>query len=406
MSRQKQSVRDIRRANRKTIVNKLYFEGPLSRSDLCEITGLSAATVTNVMTKLLDEGIVQETGLVEASEGGRPRTLLAINSKYGFFAGVDLGETHVQIELFDLTFNNLGTVRRTVSQEENLPEDYASWIVAGINELLEKAGIESNQMIGVGIGVPGIVERNGGVSIFSPNWTWENVHFKDLLTDKLPFAICLDNGAKAMALAESLFGDGRDVKDLVVLLIGTGVGAGIITKGSLYRGVTNSAGEWGHTKIVLNGRSCRCGNYGCLEAYVGAPGIITSLNEITPDSPLVVKGDQLATIANLVSTAREGDKVSIEVLQNTANYLGAGIANLVNLFNPEKILLGGWVGLQIGDFLLKEITNYVQQYSLPQPMSATEISLGQLGQDAICMGAASLALEEFLNGNLKRNRNK
>ena len=402
MRRQKQSVRDIRRTNRKTIVSKLYFDGSLSRSDLCELTGLSAATVTNVMTELLDEDIVQETGLVEASEGGRPRTLLEINSTYGYFIGVDLGETHVQIELFDLTLHNLSTVRRTVAQEDNCPEDYASWIVTGINELLEKAGIQPEQMVGVGIGVPGIVEQNGGVSIFSPNWVWENVHFKDLLTNKLPFAICLDNGAKAMALAESRFGSGRGVKDLVVLLIGTGVGAGIITEGYLYRGVTNSAGEWGHTKIVLDGRSCRCGNKGCLEAYVGAPGIITSLEEMAPGSPLVIKGDQLATIANLVSSARKGDKVSIEVLQNTARYLGGGIAGLVNLLNPEKILLGGWAGLQIGDFLLQDIIEYAKQYSLPQPMSATEISLCQLGQDAICMGAASLALEEFLNGNLKK----
>ncbi len=402
MARQKQSVRDIRRTNRKTIVSKLYFEGPLSRSDLCELTGLSAATVTNVMAELLDENIVQETGLVEASEGGRPRTLLEINTTYGYFVGVDLGETHVQIELFDLTLHNLGTVRRKVAQEDNCPEHYASWIATGINELLEKASIQPNQVVGVGIGVPGIVQRNGGVSIFSPNWVWENVHFKDLLTAKLPFAICLDNGAKAMALAESRFGSGRGVKDLVVLLIGTGVGAGIITEGNLYRGVTNSAGEWGHTKIVLNGRPCRCGNKGCLEAYVGAPGMITSLEEIAAGSPLVVKGDQLATIANLVSSARSGDKVSIEVLRNTALYLGGGIAGLVNLLNPEKILLGGWAGLQIGDFLLQDIINYAKQYSLPQPMSATEISLCQLGQDAICMGAASLALEEFLNGNLKK----
>ena len=402
MRRQKQSVRDIRRTNRKTIVTKLYFEGPLSRADLGEQTDLSPATVTSVMAELLDEGIVQETGQIEASEGGRPRTLLEINSSYGYFAGVDLGETHVQIELFDLTFDNLGTMKRTISQGENRPEDYASWIVSGINDLLHQANIQSNQMVGVGVGVPGIVEQNGGVSIFSPNWAWENVHFKELLTRDLPFMICLDNGAKAMALAESRFGDGRGVKDLVVLLIGTGVGAGIITEGSLYRGVTNSAGEWGHTKIVLNGRSCRCGNNGCLEAYVGAPGIIDSLKEITPNSSIIVQEDQMASISNLVSAARAGDKVSQEVLQNTANYLGGGIANLVNLLNPEKVLLGGWAGLQIGDYLLPEIIACVKQNSLPQPISATEINLCQLGQDAICMGAASLALEEFFNGNFKK----
>lgn len=400
MQQKKQTIRDLRRSNRKTVTIKLYFDGPLSRLDLSELTGLSPATVTNVMTELIEESIVQETGLVAASEGGRPRTLLAINPSYGYFAGVDLGETHIQIELFDLTLHNLGTLKQKVPQIDNRPEDYASWVITGINKLIQQAGIPPKNMIGVGIGVPGIVEQNGGVSIFSPNWSWQNVHFKEMLSDQLPFSICLDNGAKAMALAESRFGAGRGIKDVAVLLIGTGIGAGIITEGSLYRGVTNSAGEWGHTKIVLEGRSCRCGSKGCLEAYVGAPGIICTLNEMEPHSHLFIDGDQMATIDNLLSAAKSGDTQSNRVLLNAVQYLGAGIANIVNLFNPEKILLGGWLGLQIGDFLLQEIISQVKQYSLPQPISATQISLCQLGQDAICLGAANLALEDFLEGNI------
>jgi predicted NBD/HSP70 family sugar kinase len=400
MQQKKQTTRDLRRSNRKTVIKKLYFDGPLSRLDLSEITGLSPATVTNVMTDLIEENIVQETGTVAASEGGRPRTFLAINPSYGYFAGVDLGETHIQIELFDLTLHNLGTLKQKFSQVDNRPEDYASWVITGINNLIHQAGIHPKNMIGVGIGVPGIVEQNGGVSIFSPNWSWQNVHFKEMLSDQLPFSICLDNGAKAMALAESRFGAGRGIKDVAVLLIGTGVGAGIITEGSLYRGVTNSAGEWGHTKIVLGGRSCRCGSRGCLEAYVGAPGIISTLNEIEPHSHLLVDGDQMATIDNLLSAAKSGDSRSNQVLLNAVQYLGVGIANIVNLVNPEKILLGGWLGLQIGDYLLQEITSQVNQFSLPQPISATQISLCQLGQDAICLGAANLALEDFLEGNI------
>jgi len=387
------TVRDLRRANRHVVLQQIYFGGPISRLEISRRTDLSPATVTNVVADLLAEGIVTESGS-EESQGGRPRTLLTINPVYGFFVGIDVGETQIQAGLFDMLLHKLSMVRTPLTPDENRPQQVVSHIVGGVRELLSKSGIQHDKIIGVGIGVPGVVERLGGVSVFAPNWGWHNVSLLAMLKRHIDRPIYLDNGAKAMALAEMWFGAGRGTENLAVLLIGTGVGAGIIAQGGLYRGVTNSAGEWGHTAIELDGRMCRCGSQGCLEAYVGAPGIIQRLRELDPQSDLL--NDQTTTIAAIVEAAQRGDHAAKQVLTDTAHYLGAGIANLINLFNPELIVLGGWAGLQIGEFILPELYRFIQRYALKRPFDAVSISLSQLGQDAISMGAACLVLGDLL----------
>ncbi len=373
----------------------------MSRLELSQQDGLSPATVTNVVAELQEEGIIVETGSQE-SDGGRPRTILAVNPQYGYFVGVGLGETHVQLELFDLTLRIQNTVGHLVTKNENSPEDYIEHISSGLQELMAQAQVGAEQILGVGIGVPGMVGLSGEVSL--PMWNWESVAFRDGLQARIALPIYLDNGAKAMTLAESLFGAGRGVQHLVVVLIGTGIGSGFITDGSLYRGATNNAGEWGHTKIVLDGRACRCGSRGCLEAYAGAPGIITSLRETAPGSSLLASDDQLAVLNKLVAAAEQGDASAQQVLQATAHFLGAGIANLINLINPTLIVIGGWAGLQIGRAILPDVRKHVEQYALPASRRAVRIELSQLGEDAVGMGVACLVLDEFLTSPIEFKR--
>jgi glucokinase-like ROK family protein len=389
----RRTTRDLRRTNRHIVLQQIYFARSTSRLGLSQCTGLSPATVTNVVAELLDEGVVVESGFEESS-GGRPRAIIALNPAYGYFVGIDVGETHIQVELFDLTMHNLGAVTHSLAAEENQPQQVVIHIVEEMEALLVKSGVERDKVLGVGIGMPGLVERLGGVSVFTPNWGWHNVPLLAMLKKHINLPIYLDNGAKAMALAEMWFGAGWDVDNLAVLLIGTGVGAAIVTQGKLFRGITNSAGEWGHTTIELDGRECRCGSRGCLEAYVGAPGIIQSLCELNPQSEIL--DGQIATITAIVEAARRGDPAAIQVMDTTAHYLGAGVANLINLFNPQLIVLGGWAGLEIGEYILPGLGQFVARYALQRPLDATTISLSQLGQDAISMGAACLVLGDFL----------
>ena len=374
----------------------------MSRLELGHRSALSAATVTNVVAELLAEGIVIEAGS-EESDGGRPRTILAINPAYGYFVGVDVGETVVCIELFDLTLRSLRTVTHPLTATDNRPVTVVRHIVAGLDSVLAAAAVRPDNVIGIGIGVPGVVERAGGaggVLVHAPSWGWQAVPLMAMLDEQITLPIALDNGAKAMAQVELWFGAGRGVDDLAVLLIGTGIGAGIITQGALYRGATNGAGEWGHTTLALDGRLCRCGSRGCLEAYAGAPGIMVSLRAASPRSLLFKDGDdgddQEGTIMALVATAVRGDPVAVRVLEDTTHYLGAGIANLINLFNPRRIVVGGWVGQLVGPYILPRLREVVARYALGQLLSAAAVVPGQLGPDAVAMGAATLALDVFL----------
>ncbi|HEV2656284.1 MAG TPA: ROK family transcriptional regulator [Ktedonobacteraceae bacterium] len=388
----KSTVLDIRRINRSTVLRRIYQGRSMSRQELSQHSGLSPATVTNVVVELLQEGIVLESG-IEASQGGRPRSILTINPHYGYFIGVEVGETRIRIELFDLTLRLVDFVAYTLALDENQPERVVQYIHQGIRIVLAATIITQENVVGVGIGVGGLVEQ--GLT-WIPDWDWRSVPLASLIEEGLHMPISLENSAKAMAQVESLFGTGRGYEHMVVLLIGTGIGAGIIADDTLYRGASNSAGEWGHTSVELDGRLCRCGSHGCLEAYAGAPGIIERLREMEPESLLLQDDDQENTVAAIVTAARDGNPAAIQVLKDTTHYLGVGIANLINLFNPQLIVLGGWVGLEIGAYILPELRQFVARYALKQPFEAVKIEISQLGQDAAAMGAAALILEQFL----------
>ncbi len=399
MSKPKQTE-DIRQENKLNILRLLFLKGSMSRRELSQISGLSPGTVTNVTSELLEQQIIRQSGLIDFS-GGRPREILAINPSYGYILGIDVGETQIQFELFDLLWNKIGSLRSPSS--ENIQTHFVDLISEGVQNLVAKSSVDADAILGIGIGVPGVVEHKGKIRVSSPLWNWHEMDFLTELEKRINLPVYVDNGAKAMTLAESWFGAGRGVRDLAVILIGTGIGAGIITKGELYHGSTNSAGEWGHTKVVLDGRDCRCGSQGCVEAYAGAPGIIRTYYEISNQQPNTGK-TQYDEIIQILTAYKNNDPFAIQTIQKTAYYLGAGLANLVNLFNPEKIIIGGWVGLMVGKIILENLTRYIKRYSLPASLTHLEIGLCQLGEDAVCIGASCLVLNEILEGNPKFGR--
>jgi predicted NBD/HSP70 family sugar kinase len=187
------------------------------------------------------------------------------------------------------------------------------------------------------------------------------------------------------------------VGHFAAVLIGTGVGAGIVADGKLYRGATNSAGEWGHTKIALDGRACRCGSSGCLEAYVGAPALLARWRELDPaGAPTVDRAEEEAIEALVAAATEAGSPVARQILDETTRCLAAGLANLINLCNPQRIALGGWVGTRVGPAILPELRAATERLALQPPFHAVTIDLGRLGHDAVALGAATLALESFL----------
>ncbi|MET9116940.1 ROK family protein [Streptomyces longwoodensis] len=391
----KRTSRDIRTANRYEVLRRIIARSPTSRQELAAATGLSLATVATLVGELLDLRMITEVGF-EDSAGGRPRGLVAVHASGGALIGVDIAETYVRVELFDLALNVLARADEDVSPGESLPGQVVGHVAAAVGSVVARAGVEDARVLGVGVSVPGQVDRATGRAVYAPNWDWHDVPLLDLLAEHIPHPLYLDNPLRAGAVAELWCGAARGRGDAVVVNLGTGVGAGLVLGGALHRGVSNSAGEWGHTTIVLDGRPCRCGGRGCVEAYVGASGIMRTLRELSPGSALLHPRDQTATIAALGRGVRERDPVALEVVRETVRHLAAGIANLVNLFNPEVVVLSSWVAAALGEPLLHEVRTAVGRHALQRPLAATEIVLSPVPTDPVCLGAATFALEGAL----------
>jgi predicted NBD/HSP70 family sugar kinase len=371
-------------------LSSLFFEQPLSRPDLSAATGLSPASVSNVVRELIDEGIVIEAGSVD-SDGGRPRVLLQVNPDYGYVIGVDVGEIRVRVELFDLTMAERAKVDYPLDPRQHDVAVIVEAILAGLDEVLTRSGVSPLAVLGVGIGVPGIVENGPDARVHGQSYGWDAVPLERLLRAGTSLPLHIDNGAKTMGQAELWFGTGRGTQHAVVCLIGSGVGASIIAHGSSHRGSTSSAVEWGHTTVIAGGRTCRCGARGCLEAYAGAEAILDRYGDVFPGL------DQEAALAALIDLAPTSPRAA-EVLDEAALYLGVSIGNLINLFNPERIIIGGWAGLLLGERMLPAIEDAAREHSLRYSFAQTSIELGRLGPDAVALGAATLPIEELLSG--------
>ncbi|SDZ17233.1 Sugar kinase of the NBD/HSP70 family, may contain an N-terminal HTH domain [Micromonospora pattaloongensis] len=393
MELERATNRSVRRRNRSALLWKLFLDGPLTRQDLARSTGLSQPAVSNVVSDLIDEGLVTEAGVLE-SDGGRPSMRLRIAPRFACVAGVDVGETRVRVELFDFAMTLLASVEYPLQPGGTDPAVVAGHVLAGIDEVTSRATVARAELLGVGIGVSGVVAQGPEVVVHAQTLGWDGVPLERLIRAGTDLPLHIDNGAKTLGQAEMWFGAGRGARHAVFALVGSGVGAAIVTNGVTYRGASSSAGEWGHTTLVYGGRSCRCGATGCLEAYVGAEGIIDRYRQARRGRP-VPGVDEESQLTELIAAA-ESSAVAQRVLDETAGYLGAGVANLINLFNPERVVLGGWAGMALGTRLLPAIREAAARQALRQPYAQASIEVCRLGVDAVALGAATLPVAGLL----------
>ena len=400
MDAKRTTVRDMRRANRSVLLTRLYQDGPLSRQDLVQSTALSQASVSTLAGELIEEGLVQEAGQVE-SDGGRPRVLLRVAPEFGYVIGVDVGETRVQVELFDMSMTALAKADYAIESTTPRPHDVVSRVLDGLRTVVAQAGVDEALVLGVGVAVFGVVERTDDAVVHAQTLGWDAVPLGAMLRAGTDLPVHVDNGAKTLGQAEMWFGAGRGARHAVIALVGSGVGAAVITDGVSYRGFHSSAGEWGHTTVAYGGRRCRCGARGCLEAYVGAEAILDRYRRANRGRA-APGPDEESAIGALIQTQRQA---ATAVLAETVGYLGAGFATLINLFNPERIVLGGWTGLALGQRFLPEIRAATAEHALRQPFAQTSIVLCDLGPDAVALGAATLPVARLLSsGGTRRPR--
>lgn len=316
-----------------------------------------------------------------------------------FILGVDLGGTNIVVGAMPAD----GSAMFAAHAEPTHAEDGADRVIARIVRLVEDAivttmretGIARTDFAGIGIGAPGPLDRESGVVLITPNLGWTNVPLRDRVTEAIGLPGALDNDANCATLGEWWIGAARGARHALGLTIGTGIGGGIVLDGALYHGASGIAGELGHTSIDSNGRRCKCGNYGCLEAYASGPAIATRAREALDGQEASVLREMVRddleqiTAQTVYEAAERGDVIARDVVRDTARFLGTGIANLVNIFNPEVVVIAGGV-TQAGDALFEPLRAEVRRRAFRPAVSVCRIVPGELPGTAGVVGAIAM----------------
>lgn len=384
------TVSDVRRRNVSQALRSVILAGRTTRATIAAECGVSVASATNLVNDLIAEGLVVEAG-VASSRGGRPVTFLQPDPAGAYFLGADVGERGVAVELFDLGLNRVDREFRGGRTEEQI-ETIGGDLDAALDALEARHPEAWKRVVGIGLALPGIVETDadGRQILYAQSLGWPPVDTADLITR--PLRIFAENGAKTQAMAELWDGAARGLSEALVVLLGRGVGLGIVSGGELAHGLTSSAGEWGHLKIQRGGRLCRCGGHGCVEAYLGADAILAAWREAggSPD------GSGWRAIGELLDADRAGDLVAVGVVDELVATLGSALGGLVNLTNPERIVLGGWVGLRLMETLAPRIEAATRAESLQRPGSQFDLRASAFGGDTVAFGAALMPLEALI----------
>jgi predicted NBD/HSP70 family sugar kinase len=378
-------------ASRRSVIAVLQRDGPLTRSELVSLTGLSRATVSSVVSELQHTGLVVD-GEAEpdggpATAAGRRGALVSLNRAAGVAVGIDFGKRHLRVAIADLAHTVLA------ERATELPVDHAAAEgveLAGrlVEEVLAEAGVGPAEIVAIGMGLPGPVSRRTGrlgSSTILPGWV--GVDPQEAMSATLEMPVTVDNDANLGALAEWIWGAAQGCDDVVYLKASTGVGAGLILAGQPYRGAGGTAGEIGHTIIDASGPMCRCGNRGCLETLVGIPALLA----------LFAPAFGQITIGEIIARAQDGDPACRRVLDDAGRTIGNAAAHLCNLINPQRIVVGGELA-GAGELLLEPLREAITRAAIPSAAEEAVISAGVLAERAEVLGAVALALRESGRG--------
>jgi len=403
--RPKGSPQFINRLNKIRILNIIRENGQISRAEISKISNISAPTVTRIVDSLInDEGLVQEIGVGESSGGRRP-TLVEFSGQDNFVIGIDLGTTHIDGVLANL---NAETITE-IQCETHLEEGFESIINRTSDIICDLRGhpeVKGKKVLGVGLAVPGLINRSENIIEISPDLSWEYVDLKKIFREKCDLPLKFDNVTRVMALGELWYGVGRDSKYFIVINIGYGIGAGIIIEGKPLYGPYGMAGEFGHMTMDKDSDvKCACGNFGCLEALASGHAIADrAIHEIEAGQQSIlldkINGNLKQINTKMVAdAARNGDQLSQKIFDQAVDYLGSGIASLINLISPQMVLIGGGVA-QAEDLIFDKVRKIARERTVQTRSRNVKIQPVTFGQNAATKGAVALILNEALNLNV------
>jgi N-acetylglucosamine repressor len=394
----------IRAINQNSLLNLIRLNAPISRPQLAELSGLSLATVIGLTGELIARNFVLESGPAE-STGGRKATLLDLHPEGGFALGLIVRG----FESIGVVVNLRGDVVFSLHRDSSLKHQSAQaveQIVEMTNDLLSQSGVDKDLVIGLGCALSGYIDAKSGICVDSWNLDWHNVELAEPLSQRLGLPVVIDNDVSCITTYEKLFGWGSSYENFFTVVLGRGVGVGLVLNGVVYRGATGGAGEFGHMVAVPGGRRCECGKRGCLEEYISFRGIIANYRErnykenIPFDMTLNSASDQAVRseermVHELLERASEGDELATQAFQRSGELMGIALANLVNVLNPECIVLTG-EGAFVEQTMFQSMEAVLRQNLFSQLGKDLRLLVEPLvGYESWARGAAALVLHRF-----------
>lgn len=368
--------------NNKALVLQLIMENePISRADIAQISGLNKTTVSTLVTELLEEDLLFESG-PGVSSGGRRPVILHFNKDAGYAIGIDIGVNYVLSVLTDLKGTILIEKSQTLSRTT-----YASImdiLQNMIQSLMDEMPKSRYGIVGIGVGVPGIVNNEGAV-LLAPNLGWSNIQLKEELEKLYSVPVIIENEANAGAVGEQNFGLGQNHENILYISAGIGIGVGIIVNRQLYKGINGFSGEMGHMIIDMNGKRCNCGSRGCWEAYASEQAL------------LEMSDPSIESLEVLLELAKNGDEKAKHLFEEIGNYLGLGINNIINTFNPEQVIIGNRLALA-KEWLEAPIRDTIEKHTLAFHQNDLQLNFSKLGKYSTSLGVSAFAVDNFIKG--------
>lgn len=369
----------VKKNNKALVLSLIIEKETISRADIANVTGLNKTTVSSLVTELLEDELIYESG-PGISSGGRRPVLLHFNRNTGYSIGVDIGVNYILSVLTDLK----GKIIIEKSQSVNRTSYAAiiSTVQTMIQSLMDEMPDSRYGIVGIGVGVPGIVNKQGSV-LLAPNLGWTNIQLKEDLEKISNMPIIIENEANAGAVGEQQFGAGQDYENILYVSAGIGIGVGIILNKELYRGKSGFSGEMGHMILEMNGKRCNCGSRGCWEAYASEHAL------------LEMAGENIDSLESLIDYAKNGEKSAIELFEKIGQYLGFGINNIINTFNPDQVIIGNRLAL-IREWIEEPILKTIENHTLAYHQKEMHLEFSMLGKYSTALGMSAFVVDNFI----------
>ncbi len=386
----------LKRLNRSIVLKYLHRQGGLSRKELTTLTQLDGKTITNITQDLLRLKMIKAIGKVSRGVG-RPSEIIELNPQYGFTLGIDLGASHITCIAVDFTGAILTHAQSTIRYGLS-PSTVIKRMIAIGEKVIDKLKADKKKLLGVGVCVPGVVDRKAGVGVWATNLSkWKNVQISKPLASAFNVPVLLEESTRCAALGEMFARPNDNLKDFLLLDLSLGVGSALVQNGKLYYGHSGVAGEIGHTTIKPGGFLCRCGKQGCLEAEASGYAIARKYSEILQKGKKTITKKHVTVSAqDVVDAMSLGNETCQQIFSDAARMLGTAAANAVMLLNPAHLVLMGGL-TRSGDWLMQPFREALHKELRPEIIENLTVEISPLGDDGGPLGATSLVLNKIFD---------